>query len=341
MIFCVTSILPVGCTFLDWSIHFVTGQSKFYNTTVGWLPLTDNPLQSTNSHGHVKNHPSGLETVKRSFDRLEQFSPDTLASSYPQPLYLDACARALNIPIAEFNHPDHISAIAQYRNTDYNNLLQYSAAKAKVIFVDSSKHIPLYYQTIRSTDRWNLKAGPADSVDSKRDELDHVFFKQDIETWTEQGLTDVWDVRERRALHSSVIKKQGALADICVDFSFPHYWVDCRSLWFDGADIIQDIVNWIGLTVDPERFKAWLPIYHRWQKIQAKSLKFQFNYEHIVNCIVNNWSYPIDLTFDEEVVIQHCLIYQHNLNLKTWQLKKFPNNTQELHKLLEHNIHAI
>jgi hypothetical protein len=70
-------------------------------------------------------------------------------------------------------------------------------------------------------------------------------------------------------------------------------------------------------------------------------LEFCYNYKHIVDSVVNNWYYQIDLTFEQEVVIQHCLIYQHNLNLKTWELTKFPSNTQDLHKLLEPNIHPI
>ena len=31
------------------------------------------------------------------------------------------------------------------------------------------------------------------------------------------------------------------------------------------------------------------------------------------------------------------IIYKHNLGLKTWQLEKFPANTQDLHTLLESN----
>ena len=41
----------------------------------------------------------------------------------------------------------------------------------------------------------------------------------------------------------------------------------------------------------------------------------------------------------QEAIVQHILIYKYNLNLKNWQLKKFPDNTQDLHKLLETNIH--
>ena len=48
----------------------------------------------------------------------------------------------------------------------------------------------------------------------------------------------------------------------------------------------------------------------------------------VFDAIVHNWYYEIDnLTFEQEVIIQHCLIYQHGLNLKTRQLEKFPSNT--------------
>jgi len=172
-------------------------------------------------------------------------------------------------------------------------------------------------------------------------ELDSVFFNQSIKSWNQQGLTNIWDIRERRALQSNLIDINHNIGKITVDFSFEHYWMDCRSWWFDGVDIIQDIITWLNLIIDHDRFQQWLPIYYAWQKIQSKHLRFQFSYQHIIDSIVNNWSYPIDLTFDEEVFIQHCLIYQHNLNLKTWQLTKFPNNTQHLHKLLEPNIHVV
>ena len=60
-----------------------------------------------------------------------------------------------------------------------------------------------------------------------------------------------------------------------------------------------------------------------------------------MDAIVNNWHYEIDLTFEQEVIVQHCLIYQHGLNLKTWQLEQFPRNTRDLHRLLEPNTHTV
>ena len=46
-----------------------------------------------------------------------------------------------------------------------------------------------------------------------------------------------------------------------------------------------------------------------------------------------------NLDIVRESTIQHVLIYKHGLTLKSWGLEKFPNNTQDLHLLLEPNIY--
>lgn len=341
MIFSCTSAKSVGCTFLDWSIHFITGQSSFYNIKQGWQPLSGNPVTITNAHGHNKNHPGGFEKTKYAINQLLQLPQDKLTSIYPHPLQLDTVASNLEITIKEIWLPSNQKSISKYRTTDYNQLLSYIATQSRVIFVGGDNDLNMYHQVLRSTDRMPLSDIPAKSTVEIRNELDCAFFSDSINSWSNQNLTDVWDLRERKALQSNLTSSGLGIGELHVEFSFPHYWMNCHSWWFDGINTIQDIIAWLELKIESNRFQEWIPIYHSWQKIQAKNLKFQWSYQHIVDCIVNNWSYPINLTFDEEVLIQHCLIYQHNLNLKTWQLEKFPDNTQKLHKLLEPNTHTV
>jgi hypothetical protein len=47
-----------------------------------------------------------------------------------------------------------------------------------------------------------------------------------------------------------------------------------------------------------------------------------------------------NLDLMQEACIQHHLIYNYNLNFKTWQLEKF-SDTKQLHSLLELNTHQI
>jgi hypothetical protein len=224
-----------------------------------------------------------------------------------------------------------------YQIADYNQLLKFSESnQAKIIFMSLSDQLPVYHDTKRAP-VWLLHDGVASSVQDLYDEQDLIFFKDSIDTWTKLGLTNIWDKRERLAL----CKPMGDVKPVAVDFSFDHYWLDSQNWWYNGKKEIQNIMAWLDLLIDSSRYNQWVPIYEEWQQLQLNILQFQYNYKHIVDCVVNDWSYNIDLTFEQEVVIQHCLIHDHGLNLKTWQLEKFPKNTRDLHKLLEPNIHPL
>jgi hypothetical protein len=335
---CITSTRSVGCTFIDWSIHFLSGQNDFYNTTTGsWLPLTTDPVTTSNSHGHLKNHPSGQKKCKEFLDTADSLATDRFYSAYPVHLHPDIAAAELGIDIN--NIDKEFVTIFDYVANDYNQLLETCYKQnAKVIFVATNTTIPFYFLTIRSLDRWLFKPGHIDSANAAIDEMQHAFFKDSIRTWNDLGLRNVWDVRERRALDLRV----SADADKAVtNLAVPHLWIDCVDFWTRGDALMQTIMDYVELKIITNRFESWGAVFKKWQKIQLDALQFDYNCNHIVDAIINNWYYEINLTFEQEIVIQHFLIYKHNLNLKTWALEKFPNNTQDLHKLLEPNFHPI
>jgi hypothetical protein len=333
---CCTSDISVGCTFMDWSIHFLSGQTEFYNISQGWIPLSSNPISKINAHGHQKNHPSGLDESKKTIQAL--LKENRLVSYYPWALRFSEAAENLGINAQNMTSTEW-QLMNDYRANDYNQLLKFSeSCQAKVIFVSLGDSLSIYANTVRVFDSFlfTQDATPTSSQDIY-DEKDSVFFKDSVEVWNKLGLTNKWDTRERLALSWPFDQIQ----NYKIDFSFDHYWLDSQAWWYDGKQQIKNIMDWLKLTINPDRFAQWIPMYEDWQQIQFKILKFIFDYKHIVECIVNNWSYPIDLTFEQEVIIQRCLIYQHGLNFKTWQLEKFPNNTKDLHQLLEPNIHPL
>lgn len=337
---CITSWLSVGCTFLDWSIHFLSGQTDFFKVNLvtdhsDYIPLSLNPLDKTNAHGHKKNHPSGSLKSQSTIKHLQK--QPGLTSFYPFPLHLEQVAKHLGIDINTMTQQQWQS-IRDYQVLDYNQLLREShASGAKIVVVAVDEQIPLYLLTTRSLDRMPFEPRAAKSSDDMKQQIDQVFFSDSTNTWHTLNLTNTWDQRERQALCSRPFDTQKPK----IALPFAHYWLHCQSWWYNGHEEITKIMSWLQLPVIPERSRAWLPIYRDWQQVQINAMQFQHNYKHIVDSVVNNWFYNIDLTFDQEVVIQHCLIYQHGLNLKTWQLEKFPSNTQDLHKLLEPNIHPV
>jgi hypothetical protein len=326
-----TSTNSVGCTFLDWSINYLAGKTQIYNYQEGWVSLTNNPLAGMNAHLHTKNHPAGLAEIQNCVARLKQNTD--FATLYPISLHIDTVAKLLGMPVTNISSEDLIK-INQYRADDFNAAMTWlNQNNSKIIFV-SNKLIPIYSYNVRTLERMYHCNQPASGVDEMRSSFDMTFF--DVSAKSKWDSEYIWDLREKRALD---IRPFAAVDSM--DLTIPHYWVDCQELWFNGESVINDIMQYIVEPIDSTRFEIWRAVYLQWQRLQAKNAKFSYTYQHIVEAIVNNWDYAIDLTFDEEVVIQHCLIYQHGLNLKTWQLEKFPNNTQQLHTLLEPNLHDL
>ena len=76
-IVCSISTLSIGCTFVDWSIHFLAGKDQYYSFELQqWIPLVSNPLTDCNAHGHDRNHPGGIENLKIISEILKQSSHD-------------------------------------------------------------------------------------------------------------------------------------------------------------------------------------------------------------------------------------------------------------------------
>jgi len=324
---CIFSAASIGGTFLDWSIHFLSGQTKYFSTPLNqFIPLSMNPvdLKKNNSHNHLKNHPDGAELTNRALQLCD--TSTGLYSMYTQPIYPNVIAKDKDLKFTKEN----FDKITKYREIDTQELfLVCNQHNAKIIHLGGESAIPLYLKIINRYDTLT-----EDELSKRRNQFknsNQLFFDEDL-----TQIKNIWDLREIRALNSRPFD-----AIMEYQINHPHLKIDCREFWTNGEDVIHRIMKYIGFTIDQTRLNSWRTIYRNWQKIHVKPMSFNYNCKHIVDAIVNNWSYEIDLTFNEEVVIQHLLIYKHNLNLKTWQLEKFPNNTQQLHTLLEPNIHPV
>jgi hypothetical protein len=338
---CITSTQAVGCTFVDWSIHFLSGQTHYYNYELDQhIKLSENPVNKINSHGHDKNHPSGANELKVVLDHFDKILKNTMCSAYPVPMHFDVAASHLNIPIDQINIPQYLEEIKNYILEDYNKFFNIcEETNTKLVFVSSDPATIFYHQTVRSLDRFMTKPTKPNSVDDAFNEIQETFFKSSTQTWADLQLNNRWDLRERLALDSRPMHT--LFDDKNFDFYRPHLWINCQELWVNPIKTIKKIMDYLELTIDSNRYKSWIPICRTWQQIQVDILNFCYTHKHIVESVINNWDYKIDLTFHQEVIVQHFLIYKYNLNLKTWNLDKFPDNTKKLHQLLETNIHVV
>ena len=342
--FAVTSQAGIGATFIDWSIHFLSGRDKFYHRQFGWIPLTHTPLTQKNAHGHFKNHPHGNLEVIECIELLRK--QQELTSMYAVPMYFPDAAKYLNISLEKHVTNEERSKIQEYIDNDYREIIStIGKNNIKVIYLQLPNNLYLYtkgearanHSSLKKVDNSTFKENYITDEEINQD-FEDLFFTKSQKIWTEMGLTNTWDKRERMALdhrpfHNSLLQN--------FDYSIPNMTININLFWANSSDAMFKILKFLNLELDNSRYQAWIPIMEKWKSIQHKKINFAINFQHIMDSIINNWYYELDLEFYHEVIIQHSLLYHYGLNLKTWQLEKFPNNTQDLHKLLEPNFHTL
>ena len=154
---------------------------------------------------------------------------------------------------------------------------------------------------------------------------------------------EIWDQREHCAIcfrHMDPLLCPKA-TDL-LDHYRPHLYYTTDDVW-NGLDrCLEEICHVWNLEIDHDRWHEWQKIYQQWRLVHDPY--FARHLTRIVDAVVNNKYLSLRrfrMNFFMETILLHELIYKHNLNLKSWQLEKFPDNTQDLHKLLEPNLHAL
>lgn len=291
MIVSTTSSFGVGGTFVDWSLHYLSGQTQYFSVAEQrWIDLVHQPVTDNNAHGHKRNHPLGIEQVNYYIDQLNHV-PHDLHSFYMLENYLK----------------DHTTRPAQH-------LLDVSQQHSiPVIYLHVPPHAVGY--------SWKKRNNIANN------ECHHYLH--------------VWDQREKLALDLRPFDDSILLSDLSTA-NKSTIWVHCENLWQSPEHYMKDIMSRLSIDVNNSRYEKWILQADKWRQIQVDHTRFYRELDHIITCIVEGWHHPLEpLTLRQEAVIQHCLIYQHDLNLKTWGLDRFPNDTKLLHNLLEKNSHPV
>lgn len=347
-IYCVTSTRSIGCTFLDWSMLYLSGQSKVFSVdSMSWHNICSNPITQqqsvVNAHHHTRNHKSGCQRNKDVVHTIYNTTTNGEAaiSLYPSPLHLDSCCADLDLDMPDIANASVMQQIQAYQKQDYINMLDWIARDQQipVIYVAADSSIPGYHWTTRSLDRLLLSPKKPTNTQEVDNEFQDAFFCRSQQCWQDLGLNQIWDVRERMALDMRPFDEHWAND---LSLAHDHFWVHCQDLWFDTERTVCTIMSWLDLDLIEDRVEQWLPIMRLWQQMHNNNLRFPRHLSKILRSIVYGQKHDIsNLTFNQEAIIQHCLIYQFGLNLKTWKLDKFPDCASQLHALLEPNLHPL
>ena len=313
----------IGGTFLTWSLHYLAGHNTYYYAKQNrWVDIVDNPLTGKNSHGFRSNHANTLESFNQLYPKLLTTPGKNFHTIYLHNFKSTIISKDINMQTAA----DRL-------------------AEDQLVLLTLSPEHCLY--------QWSYKMRP-DSIPSWKDptkklsdshaaleDFTDYFFKESTKIWQELNLTDIWDRREFLALNLRPFDVISILPNI--DLSRDHYRLESIELWNTFDQTVADLFSYLGLTVDPVRRESWQPIYNTWRKYHYQRMMFVWYFDKIIDYIINGYSLDLtrfNLDLIQEATIQHKLLYNHNLNLKTWQLVKF-QNTKQLHQLLEPNIHSL
>lgn len=314
----------VGGTFITWSILWLSGESKYFCVAKNYdVTLVSNPLTDKNSHKFVANQAFELSDIKNILSCLPQ-------NNNLHHLYFHIL-RPVNKDYSRKNDIDttHQGIELVKKNSD------------KIIVVNNHKEYALYKCSISRRSKARSMNGQrliSDDNEALQDFLKH-FFQKSLNSW--QHLTEIWDQREFLALN--VDPYQNLYIKDCHEFDFDFYDLPAHAGWLSLDTYIKEILNYCNLQLNQSRFDQWIPIYNQWKNFHHNRIKFCWFFDTIINNIVVGRDMDLqnfDLDILQEAAIQRELIYKHNLNFKTYQLRKFLN-TQQLHNLLETNIHPL
>jgi hypothetical protein len=320
----------VGGTFLAWSILRLSGQDHHYHVkSNSTCEVGDNPLTERNAHQFAVNHATSLNELQQCVDTLRPLSQSTT-----QIVYLHNFERG-QIDIDSDN------------KWPFDPVLDQKTVDLACTHSDYMIRVRLSSQYHRYHTKWEprklrKKWQDASAVNQTADQQNHdfieFFFGRDYAIWKSQGLDQIWDLREFLALNMP--PAQPGFSDERFDHC-NYYGLEATENWFCLDQAMPDLLKHVGVELVEDRWSSWLSLYRVWSRIHYDRMRFVWAFDRIIQAILNGQNLALDrfdLDLMREAAIQHHLLYHHNLNLRSYGLKKF-TNTQQLHQLLEPNTY--
>jgi hypothetical protein len=324
-----------GAHFVLWSMYYLSGQLCHWNGQELCQVVSPTDLiQEKNAHHHRALRASGLneciDLIKKSQDIDIPF-----ANVYVTPLTSTRAMQDL------------------YKNTSSSNFEEQLRVCNDTIIADTQKMIDFLQNNYRFSvvkyaeyDRLNVIYNDRCPCDLDDQELQSIDAKLDL--WQKQFYKDtdkqfeseIWD---RREMLSLIVKIDPLPSfDHMIDYQLPNLIYTTDDIWNNLPDVMSELLEYYQMPLEHARWPSWKQAYYVWR--EKHDNHFSRCFDQIINAIVNNHYMSLtrfNLNFYKEMLIQQALITRYNLNLKTWQLAKFPSNTQQLHQLLEPNTHIL
>lgn len=319
----------IGGTFLTWSLHYLAGHDEVYSVREQkWRPLVEDPVGDTNAHRFNPNQADRLEEIQHFLDNFAVVNPKGFHSLYFHNFTLDFRDQKEYFTSFHQATADAIAGIID---------------EFESVIVLTNTH-PMYniaYEERSLHSKFSDHSQMNSSGKEQRENFIDYFYTDSLEKWKSLNLNDVWDQREFLALNMRPLRSISIKEN--VDLRRTHYNLNSFDLYCTFPSTVTQLFEYLGIAIEQNRLAQWRTVYDKWRMIHQPRMIFSWYLPEIITYIINGFDMDLDrfnLDIMQEACIQHFLIYNHGLNLKTWQLEKF-HNTRQLHNLLEPNSHFL
>jgi hypothetical protein len=322
-----------GGHFIDWSLRYLGGQISITNDVSilkNWhhnhIPLGSKRMGAVGGFDDTVNI---INQVKNSSNRFENI--------YITGLHLNVAAKKLFRTEFENLTSQQQQAVVDYGWQDYRDLLSWSQSKPYTVAIFDYCDFDLYSSFYNDRCILDHNGIEYNNLLDMMSMYEKTFYANTAHMFDQE----VWDLREKLALIYQFPKKIKNFHEF-YNSQLPHYYYNTDDVWNNLLDVVKEILSASQIKIVEENVRSWSEIYNQWRTVHDPW--FSRHLDRILDAIVNNKFLSLkrfNMNFFKEVVIQHELITKYNLNLKTFNLVTFPENTQDLYKLLEPNIHKL
>lgn len=308
----------LGGTFLNWSFHYLSGDSFYYHLKRGQeIKIPENPLTGINSHLFEPNHPLKLSDWKKT---VELFLSNDRGSNFS----------FYGSVVDSVSGDDHIKK--------YKELLKESISfslnkKVKIVYIGFED-----YCIYKLMSRSSLGLSGSD-IKLQNKKIKEAVKKVFSTVPNLEFLIDAdGDARDFLALN---MKKLMAGSDIEIVRDFlsdkNFLFIDIDNFIKNGENCVYSLFDFLKVKLDDSRLISWRKVYDQWREHLKPTCNFYNDLPVILSSIVDGNSFYLKkykLDIFTEAIIQHELMKKYNDRLLVSHLDSFPEDTKDLTKFL-------
>ena len=326
-----------GGHFIIWSMYTLAGQTRCLADDNLIVDVISSNESKKTFHQQKIIRARGFENTKQQYKAIVE-SDCQLASVH---LYVTVLTMSQFIPdqfavsVETSTHAQRQAAV-EYIHNDTKKLLDWMQQSGHPLIAFEYCSADLLNIAYNDRCPLDMSHNVVADIDAKWLSFEQSFFNKPTDMFDQ---TFIWDRREKLALILPDPIKQPNFCQL-IDRRLPHLLYTTDDVWNDLFSVMPEIFSFINTPLDSTTINGWQNVYATWRLNHDQY--FSRHFDRIIDAIVNNKYVSLTrfkMNFYKEVMIQQALIRRYSLNLKTWQLETFPDNTQELHKLLEPSLH--